>query len=53
MLNFDEMDASSRPRRQEKYARRGRIKAQYDPANHFQMNYNITPVPSDPSQSSR
>ena len=44
MLNFDEMDrvveALGGP---EKYAQLGRIKAQYDPANLFRMNYNITP----------
>ena len=46
MLNFDEMDriveAFGGP---EKYAKLGRIKAQYDPENLFQMNYNITPLP--------
>jgi Berberine and berberine like len=40
MLNFDEMDrvveALGGP---EKYAMLGRVKAQYDPENLFQMNY--------------
>jgi len=46
MLNFDEMDrvveAFGGP---EKYAKLGRIKAQYDPENLFRMNYNVPPVP--------
>jgi FAD/FMN-containing dehydrogenase len=45
MLNFDEMDriveAFGGP---EKYARLGRVKAQYDPENLFRVNNNITPV---------
>jgi FAD/FMN-containing dehydrogenase len=52
MLNFDEMDrvveAFGGP---EKYARLGRVKAQYDPENLFRVNYNITPLPE--SRSSR
>jgi len=50
MLNFDEMDrvveAFGGP---EKYARLGRIKAQYDPENLFRMNYNVTPAPAEPA----
>ena len=46
MLNFDEMDriveAFGGP---EKYARLGRVKAQYDPENFFRINNNILPVP--------
>ncbi len=51
MLNFDEMDriveAFGGP---EKYARLGRVKAQYDPANLFQMNYNVTPTSAGPDR---
>jgi FAD/FMN-containing dehydrogenase len=50
MLNFDEMDriveAFGGP---EKYTKLGRVKAQYDPENLFQMNYNVTPVPAGPA----
>ncbi len=44
MLNVDEMDrvveAFGGP---EKYAKLGRVKAQYDPDNFFRQNYNIAP----------
>jgi FAD/FMN-containing dehydrogenase len=46
MLNFDEMDRVVEAfGGAEKYARLGRVKAQYDPENLFRMNYNITPCP--------
>ncbi len=50
MLNFDELDrvmeAFGGP---EKYARLGRLKAQYDPENLFRMNYNVPPAqPTSP-----
>jgi FAD/FMN-containing dehydrogenase len=52
MLNFDEMDrvveAFGGPG---KYARLGRVKAQYDPENLFRMNYNVTPALAGPRRS--
>jgi FAD binding domain/Berberine and berberine like len=50
MLDFDEMDrvieAIGGP---EKYARLGRVKAQYAPENFFRMNYNVIPAPAGPA----
>ncbi|HUC56477.1 MAG TPA: FAD-binding oxidoreductase [Streptosporangiaceae bacterium] len=43
MLNLDELDRVVEAYGQDKYARLGAIKAQYDPANLFRANYNITP----------
>ena len=48
MLNFDELDRVAEAfGGAEKYAKLGRLKAQYDPDNLFRINYNIPPV-SDP-----
>jgi FAD/FMN-containing dehydrogenase len=43
MLNLDELDRVVEAYGADKYARLGAIKAQYDPANLFRANYNITP----------
>jgi FAD/FMN-containing dehydrogenase len=45
MLNFDEQDRVVEAMGgSEKYAKLGGLKAQYDPANLFRMNYNISPA---------
>jgi FAD/FMN-containing dehydrogenase len=43
MLNVDEMDRVVEAYGEDKYAKLGRIKAQYDPDNFFRANYNIAP----------
>ncbi len=43
MLNADELDRVVEAYGEDKYAKLGRIKAQYDPDNLFRVNYNIAP----------
>ena len=43
MLNVDELDRVVEAFGREKYARLGRVKAQYDPTNLFSSGYQITP----------
>jgi FAD/FMN-containing dehydrogenase len=43
MLNFDELDRVAEAFGRDKYARLGRVKAQYDPTNLFRTGYPITP----------
>ena len=44
MLNVDELDRVAEAFGREKYARLGRVKAQYDPTNLFRTGYQIQPV---------
>jgi|GEM_PF-6880201 len=46
MLNFDEMDRVVEAFGVDKYARLGRIRAQYDPENLFRANASIVPAPA-------
>jgi Berberine and berberine like len=45
MLNVDELDRVVEAFGREKYARLGRVKAQYDPTDLFRTGYPITPQP--------
>jgi FAD/FMN-containing dehydrogenase len=49
MLNFDETNRVVEAFGAEKYARLGRLKAEYDPGNLFRINYNVPPTPATPA----